>query len=167
MTMAQASQQTRKDHFLRLMFFQPSRPDFEPTRQQDQPLADGPLHSFVARPGVRYVLPSARTAAAVQIDSPAIEVMTDLRVVTPVTVSPYAAVDVANRVMIDKGVRALFVVDDATRHIQGVVTASDILGERPLQIAQQQDMRRSDLLVRDIMTVADKLEVLDLHDVAR
>jgi hypothetical protein len=166
--MAQPLQPTRKDHFLRLMFFQPSRPVHdESARQPDQPLGDGPLHSFVARPGVRYELPSTRTAAPVQIDSPAIEVMTDLRVVTPVTVSPYAAVDFANKVMIDKGVRALFVVDDTTRHIQGVVTASDILGERPLQIAQRQDMRRSDLLVRDIMTVADKLEVLDVHDVAR
>jgi CBS domain-containing protein len=113
------------------------------------------------------VLPPARTAAPVQIDSPAIEVMTDLRLVSPVTISPYTSIDIANRVMIDRGVRALFVVDDANRHILGVVTASDILGERPLQIAQQQAMHRSDLVVRDIMTVADKLEVLDLHDVER
>jgi CBS-domain-containing membrane protein len=64
-------------------------------------------------------------------------------------------------------VRALFVVDDATRHILGVVTATDVLGERPLQVAQQQETHRGDLVVRDIMTVAEKLEVLDLHDVAR
>jgi CBS domain-containing protein len=125
------------------------------------------LHGFVARPGVRYALPFGQTAPQVQIDSPATEVMTDLRVVTPVTISPHASIDAANRVMIDRRVRALFVVDDATRHILGVVTATDVLGERPLQVAQQQETHRGDLVVRDIMTVAEKLEVLDLHDVAR
>jgi predicted transcriptional regulator len=161
---------TRKDHFLQLMFFQGSGPNLdEPARQPDQPLPDPhvPLHSFVARPGVRYALPSGRTASQVQIDSPASEVMTDLRAVNAVTISPDDSIDVANRVMIDKRVRALFVVDDATRHMLGVVTASDILGERPLQVAQQLDVHRGDLVVRDIMTVADKLEVLDLHDVVR
>jgi CBS domain-containing protein len=170
--MAETSQRhepTRRDHFLRLMFFQASRPDTdEPARQQDQPYTDAqkPLHGFLARTGVRYALPPAPAARPVQIDSPATEVMTDLRAVSPVTISPDAPVDAANQVMIDRRVRALFVVD-ATRHIIGLVTATDILGERPLQVAQRQALRRSDLVVRDIMTGADKLEVLDLHDVAR
>jgi CBS domain-containing protein len=167
---SQRLQPTRKDHFLQLMFFQASRPDLdEPARENDEPFSDShvPLHSFVARPGVRYALPTPRPPQQVQIDSPATEVMTDLRVVTPVTISPDVSIDTANQVMIDRGVRALFVVEDATRHVLGVVTATDILGERPLQVARQQEIRRSDLVVRDIMTVADKLEVLDLHDVAR
>jgi CBS domain-containing protein len=121
----------------------------------------------VARPGVLYGLPAARKASPVQIDSPATEVMTDLRVVNPITVSPDASVDEANQLMIDHRVRALFVVDNAARHILGVITSTDILGERPLQVAQRQDLRHSDLVVRDIMTAAEKLEVLDLHDVAR
>jgi len=171
--MAESSQRpepTRKDHFLQLMFFQGSGPDLgEPAPQQDHPLSDPrvPLHSFVARPGVRYALPSGRTPSQVQIDSPATEVMTDLRVVAPVTIGAEAPIDAANQVMIDKRVRALFVVDGASRHVVGVVTASDILGERPLQIAQQQSVHRGDLVVGDIMTAADKLEVLDFHDVAR
>jgi CBS domain-containing protein len=168
--MSQRLQRTRKDHFLQLMFFQASRPDLDAAApQQDQPLSDPqvPLHSFVARPGVRFVLPSRREAPQVRIDSPATEVMTDLRVVTPVTISPDASIDAANQLMIDKRVRALFVVDDATPHILGLVTATDTLGERPLQVAQQRQIRRGDLVVRDIMTGADKLEALDLHDVAR
>ncbi len=167
---SQRPQPARKDHFLQLMFFQPSRPDLDvPAPPRDQPFSDiqAPLHSFVARPGVRYVLPSGRRAPKVQIDSPATEVMTDLRVVTPVTISPDAPIDAANRVMIDNRVRALFVVDDATRHLRGLVTATDILGERPLQVARQKSLHRSDLVARDIMTDANKLEVLDLHDVAR
>lgn len=171
--MAEKSQRlhpTRKDHFLKLMFFEASRPESgQPTQRRAQPLAPDqvPLHSFVARPGTRYALPARRKPPQVQIDSPATEVMTDLRVVTPVTISADASIDAANRLMIDRRVRALFVVDDATRHILGLVTATDVLGERPLQVVQQRGLRRNDLAVRDIMTVADKLEVLDLHDVAR
>jgi len=167
---SQRVQATRKDHFLQLMFFQASRPDpNEPARPQEQPFTDPhvPLHSFLARPGVRYALPSARKTVPVQIDSPATEVMTDLRVVSAVSISADASVDAANRLMIDKRVRALFVADDVTRQILGVVTATDILGERPLQVAQQQAIHRSDLVVRDIMTAAERLEVLDLHDVER
>lgn len=172
--MAESSQRlqpAQKDHFLeRMLYFQPGQLGRDqPARPHDQPLSGAyvPLHSFVARPGVGYSLPRPRTAAPVRIDSPATEVMTDLRLVTAVTISPQASVDAANQVMIDKRVRALFVVDDATRHIMGVITATDILGERPLQVAQQQDVHRGELVARDIMTGADRLEVLDLHDVAR
>jgi len=172
--MAESSQRlppAQKDHFLeRMLYFQSSQVGRDqPTRPHEQPFSGAyvPLHSFVARPGVGYSLPRPRAAAQVQIDSPATEVMTDLRLVMPVTVSPQASVDAANQVMIDKRVRALFVVDDATRYIIGVITATDILGERPLQVAQQQQIHRGDLVARDIMTGADKLEVLDLHDVAR
>jgi CBS domain-containing protein len=124
------------------------------------------LRRFLARPGVRYEVPPSKAPAPVRIDSPATEVMTDLRRVSAVTIGFDASIDAANQVMIDKGVRALFVVDD-TRHVLGVITASDILGERPLQFAQVREIRRSELVVRDIMTPADQLEVLDLHEIAR
>ncbi len=165
----QRLQTTRKDHFLQLMFFEPSRPEHDEPALADEPYpdVDTPLHRFVARPGVRYALPSRVTAPPVEIDSPATAVMTDLRLVSPVSIGADAPIDAANRVMIDRRVRALFVVDDTMRHILGVVTASDIMGERPLQVAQRQDLHRGDLVVRDIMTGADKLEVLDLHDVMR
>jgi CBS domain-containing protein len=164
-------QPTRKDYFLEnMLYFHSDRPNFaEPARRPEHPLSDplAPLHSFVARPGVRYGLPPTRKISPVKIDSPATDVMTDLRVVNAVTISPDGSVDAANRLMIEHRVRALFVVDDAARHMLGVITATDILGERPLQVAQRQKLRHSDLVVRDIMTAAEKLEVLDLQDIAR
>lgn len=161
---------TRKDHFLQLMFFQPSRPQpgAEPPAPEP-PIADPtvPLHHFIARPGVRYALPAARSAPAVGVDSPATEVMTDLRMVAPVTIDADASIDAANRSMIERRVRALFVLEGAARHLVGIVTATDVLGERPLAAAQRLSVHRADLAVRDIMTPADRLEVLHLHDVAR
>ncbi len=162
-------QRARRDHFLRLMFFQPSHEaSEEPAEHAPAPLTGRyvPLRHFMARPGTRYRLPPATSAAPVQLDSPAIEVMTDLRRVSAVTIGFDASIDAANRVMIDKRVRALFVVDDSN-HVLGIVTATDILGEAPVRIAHERQIHRNDLVVRDIMTPADRLEVLDLHDVAR
>jgi len=160
----------RRDHFLQLMFFQASHADREkPAERPSEPLSGDyvPLRRFLARPGVRYALPPARAAVPVQIDSPATEVMTDLRRVSAVTIGFDASIDTANQTMIDRHVRALFVIDDHTRDVLGVITATDILGERPLKFAQEHEIRRSELVVRDIMTPADQLEVLDLHEVAR
>lgn len=167
---SQRLQPAPRDHFLKLMFFEPSRLERdEPAHPTGEGRANtyAPLHSFVARPGVRYALPRAGSPMRVDRDSPASVVMTDLRSVSPVTIAPDASIDAANQLMIERRVRALFVVDEATRHVLGVITATDILGERPLQVAQRLAVHRSDLAVRDIMTAADRLEVLDLHDVAR
>jgi CBS domain-containing protein len=159
----------RRDHFLQLMFFQASRihPD-KPVEERSAPLTGSyvPLRRFLARPGVRYALPRSQAAVPVQMNSPATEVMTDLRRVSAVTVGFDASLDAANQLMINKGVRALFVVDEL-HHLLGVITATDILGERPLQFARERDIHHRDLVVRDIMMSADQLEVLDLQEVAR
>jgi CBS-domain-containing membrane protein len=151
------------------MFFQARHVGPEKAAQRPgEPLTGAytALRRFLAKPGVRYALPAARAAAPVQIDSPATEVMTDLRRVSAVTIGFDASIDAANQAMIEKRVRALFVVDD-THHVLGVVTATDILGERPLQLAQERAIHRNELVVRDIMTPADQLEVLDLHEITR
>jgi len=56
--------------------------------------------------------------------------MTDFRRVTPATVRPDATLSEANKIMISRGVRLLFVaeLDDV---IIGVITARDTMGERP------------------------------------
>jgi CBS-domain-containing membrane protein len=61
-------------------------------------------------------------------------------------------------------VRALFAVDEA-RQVLGVITATDLFGERPMQFAQGRGIRHDEVAVRDIMTPADRLEVLQLRDV--
>ena len=62
--------------------------------------------------------------------------------------------------------RALFVIDDARRVI-GIVTSTDLLGERPIRFAQERGLHRGELVVDDIMTPAEQLEILDLRDVER
>ena len=131
-----------------------------PPRQEDpyRPLRQA------NKAGVTYRLQAPTRELRVQANSPATDVMTDLSRVEAVTTTADATVDGAHQVMIERSVRALFVVDEA-RIVLGIVTANDILGERPIQIAQTRGVRHAEVLVREVMTPADLLEVMDLQDV--
>ena len=76
-----------------------------------------------------------------------------------------APLDAANRFMLRRGVRLLLVADER-REVLGLITASDILGERPVKFATERGLRRQDILVRDIMTPRGQLEVLAHAEVA-
>jgi hypothetical protein len=157
-----------KGHFLRLMLYGPRYWSATPPRplraSQRAPGIFAPLPQSTSTPGCRIKLPLPSGVPRVSLDSPATDVMTDLRRVGAITVDETASVDEANAAMIAGGVRALFVVDEA-RQVLGIVTATDVLGERPVMIAQERGLRHSDILVRDIMAPGDRLEIIDLRDV--
>ncbi|OFZ90991.1 MAG: hypothetical protein A2V78_16325 [Betaproteobacteria bacterium RBG_16_64_18] len=95
----------------------------------------------------------------VRLDSPALEVMTDLRKVPAATIDGDAPLDAANRFMIRRGVCLLLVADER-RQVLGLITAADILGERPVRFAVERGVKRQDILVHDMMTPREFLEVL-------
>lgn len=92
-------------------------------------------------------------------DSPARGVMTDFATIPAATIGPAESIEEANRLMIRRGVRALIVIDHAERVI-GILTASDVLGERPMQVALDQHRKHAEISVREIMTPAERIEVL-------
>ncbi|HET7298544.1 MAG TPA: CBS domain-containing protein [Burkholderiales bacterium] len=109
--------------------------------------------------------PSQAQAAKVSVESPALEVMTDLRRTTPATIRPQAPLAGANEFMIARGVRLLLVIDDQ-EHVLGVISATDILGERAMRVATGRAMRRDELTVADVMIPAEQVEVIALEDAA-
>jgi CBS-domain-containing membrane protein len=111
-----------------------------------------------------YAQPVQAVPERVSLEDPAQHVMTDLRSVTAVIILSGDSLDEAHRRMIQRGVRLLLVVDQ-NRQVVGLITASDILGEKPMQVVSQRAVRREELLVRDVMTPQGALEVLDLADV--
>lgn len=125
------------------------------------PLASSPLESGVTIHRLDRVF-----SDVVRLDHPATVVMTDLRKVTAVTVAASVSIDVATKRMKQRGVRLLLVVDDHDV-IFGLITSTDMQGEKPMQHIQRHGGKRSDILVRDIMTPQDKLEVLCMADVER
>ena len=50
--------------------------------------------------------------------------------------------------------------------MHGVITANDVLGEKPVQVAVQRGVGRSEIQVRDIMTPRSALQVLEMRDVS-
>jgi CBS domain-containing protein len=124
-----------------------------------------PLGLSLLRPGSGYAQPSQVVPERVTLEDAAGSVMTDLRSVTAVIILSGDTVEEAHRRMIQRGVRLLLVVDQ-NREVVGLITATDILGEKPVQAVSQRGIRREELLVRDIMTPQERLEVLDLKDVS-
>jgi len=109
----------------------------------------------------RQVLPEQVSA-----DDPALQVMTDFQIVTAYTIFPLETIEDARAKMIHRGVRMLLVVDDMN-HILGLITATDLTGEKPMQVVQHQGIRHSDVMVKDIMTPRERLEVLCMNDVQK
>jgi CBS domain-containing protein len=118
-----------------------------------------PSHSLGDKAGFRR--PSRPKVA---LESPALTVMTDLARVSPATIGPDASIEDANRFMMMRGVRLLLVVDER-EDVLGVISATDILGERSIRVATERGLRRDELMVADVMTPAEKVEVIALADV--
>ncbi len=93
------------------------------------------------------------------LDSRALSVMTDFAVVPAATIEAGVSAVEANNFMIRRGVRSLLVVDHAQR-VVGIVTAVDILGERPMQIALERNVPHHEILVREVMTPVDRMEAV-------
>jgi CBS domain-containing protein len=114
----------------------------------------------------RARLARAAGSGRVTLDDPALAVMTDLRVVPAATTSAGESVDRAHAFMLQRGVRLLFVLDREGL-LEGLITATDILGEKPLRLTQQRGIGHGELAVADLMTPAPQLEALALQDVAQ
>lgn len=103
---------------------------------------------------------------SVSMDDPALLVMTDLRRTLPFVIEPLASIDEANKKMLACGVRLLFVTD-ASSTILGLITATDILGEKPVTYLETHGGTRDQILVEDIMTPREDLEAFHFGVVAR
>lgn len=103
--------------------------------------------------------------AYVALTDPATLVMTDISKIAPFSIEPTATIDAVNDKMIACGVRLLFVTE-GNGDLLGLVTSTDILGEKPVQFITKHGVRREEILVRDIMTLKENLDVLYMSSVA-
>ncbi len=123
-----------------------------------------PLASRASLGAARICRPGAGHAEAT-LESPAIDVMTDLTQVAAVVIDPNAPMDLAHSYMMQRGVRMLLAIgqDDV---LVGIITATDILGEKPVELSREQRIRHSEILVSDLMTLASRLDAFELRHVS-
>jgi len=99
------------------------------------------------------------------MESSAVDVMTDLTRVKVFTVAPGTPINDALQKMIHAEVR-LLIVTGPTDAVLGVVSADDIMGERPVSISVAERIPHNAVRVQQIMTPSDQIEALRMDDVA-
>ena len=122
------------------------------------------LQVTLLKVGSSFVRPVQTLPERVKLSDPATSVMTDLNKVSVVSVRAGTSMDKANAKMISYGVRMLLVLDD-NEQLVGLLTATDVLGEKPMRFLQNMGGIHADIMVRDIMTTQRELEVLKMEDV--
>ena len=115
------------------------------------------------KPGTGFARPP-ELPRLVHLDSPALEVMTDFRIVHVVTIGPEVSIDEALGTMKTRGVRLLLVTGESDQ-ICGVITAKDIQGEKPIKIARESGVPHSRITVEAVMTPRSSIEVLNMLSV--
>lgn len=124
-----------------------------------------PLPVRLASGNASLMIPGDRLPGKVSMTSPALDVMTDLSRAVPASVELNTPIDRAEERMRNSQVRLLFVVNEAG-DLLGLVTLNDIKGERPLRFQRESGVSHTEVLVRDIMTPRERLEVMHMSDVA-
>jgi CBS domain-containing protein len=101
---------------------------------------------------------------SVTLENPALDVMTDLTRVKVFTVAPDVSIADALQKMIHAEVRLLIVTapDDV---VLGVISAYDIMGERPVNISVAEGVPHSGIRVEQVMTPRDQIGALRMSDV--
>lgn len=102
----------------------------------------------------------------VAMNSPAVDVMTDLAKIPAATIGAEASLEEANRSMLARGVRLLVVADDDGR-ITGLVTTVDIHGEKAMRVAQARQAAHAELRVTEVMVPVEKVEALSFDAVRK
>jgi hypothetical protein len=121
---------------------------------------DDALPSFGLGSGVTLAQAAPWHSAPVTLQSPALQVMTDLTQVKAATTLPSTSLRQAEQMMIYQGVRMLFVVS-AMPAIEGLITATDLSSDAQMQIAQARELRYDELCVGDVMTPLAMLDAVD------
>ena len=113
---------------------------------------------------INLVTPESNTNKTTTENDPATTVMTDLKKVMPFQIESSASIEAINSKMIACGVRLLF-VNDHNCNLAGLITTTDIHGEKPLLYVTNNGGSRNDITAQELMTPLHKLEGIPLEEV--
>jgi CBS domain containing-hemolysin-like protein len=101
----------------------------------------------------------------VRATNPALSVMIDFRTRSSVTISETASLADALEHMKHTGVRCAFVIDEKQNSVVGMLTAYDILGEKPQRHMHFTRLSHDEVLVKDIMQKIRDWRVVNINDI--
>lgn len=115
---------------------------------------------------VSYFKPHQELPERIELEDPAVSCMTDFNQITAVTADMTKTIDDALERMRKRGVRLLLVTNEEG-NVYGLITARDIQGKKPVTLAQKLGYTPQELVVRDLMTLKGRLDVLHYEDVLK
>jgi signal-transduction protein with cAMP-binding, CBS, and nucleotidyltransferase domain len=121
---------------------------------------DTALPTFRLQPGAAIAQAHLASTAPVTLDSPALQVMTDLTQVKAATTQPTTSLRQAEQMMIYQGVRMLFVVTDMPA-IEGLISSADLRGDSAMRVVSERKVHYDELCVADVMTPLAALDAID------
>jgi hypothetical protein len=127
--------------------------------------ADAPLPAFRLDAGASLAQASPWRNAPVTLESPALDVMTDLTLVKAATIAPGETLAEAEQTMRYLGVRMLFVVTRMPE-LLGLVAIYDLHGERQMRIVHERGLHFDELRVADVMVPLAELEAVAFERMA-
>jgi CBS domain-containing protein len=118
------------------------------------------LPTFRLERGTAIAQADVSNDAPVTLESPALDVMTDLTRVKAATTHPATTLRHAEQLMIYQGVRMLFVVTTMPS-IEGLITATDLDGDKRMRVVHERGLHYDELSVADVMTELASLDAID------
>lgn len=115
---------------------------------------------------VTYYRPIQDMPENVSMNSPALDVMTDLKKVAAISIDPCASLHEASQRMTSINVHLLFVTNQFN-HVLGIITSNDLSGGKVVKYMSEVGGKREEIMVRDLMTSQSKVEVLDMDEIKR
>lgn len=122
-------------------------------------------HELLA-PGTTILQRHSPENGRIMLADSAERVYTDFNLIQPFTISSTATLLEANDRMIACGVRMLLVAEGVGK-LQGLVTYSDLFGEKPVRYIQEHGGTHDEILALYIMTPLARLQALQLRDVLK
>ncbi len=113
-----------------------------------------------------YYRPVQNLPDTVDMNSPALDVMTDLKKVTAMGINPCANVDEATQRMTSSNVHLLFVTNQFN-HVLGIITSNDLTGGKMVKYLSEVGGKRDEIMVRDLMTPQNLIEVLYMDEIGK
>lgn len=98
----------------------------------------------------------------VHFDDPATTVFTDFTKEHPVTVKPDVSIDRALEKMKHSGICVLLVLDE-NQCLLGEIIADDIMGGKPVRLAESTGMDHSEITVKMMMIPREEVRVLEIE----
>ena len=118
------------------------------------------LSSIPLKAGTSYCHPKD-LPELVHEDSPAVDVMTDFNQVPPITIKSNVSIVAALNKMRSSGVHFLLVTNE-DKTIIGVVTSTDLMGEKPIKLIEDSGMTHHSISVSMIMAAQEDVTVLNM-----